>query len=277
MTTRQAFSDLFNNTRVSESLTEAEKAELYSAIDAEAKKLLPKSLFRYRACNENNLSAFEKDEIWFSTADCMNDGFDARAYISKENKEKILAQIENTFKAYNKEQLTELLKKELLPKVSPETQYVDGALAQIDAAINMVHKQLGINDSEEDDEQIEYADGGVYAVPEANYFSIVLDEIAKSALNTLGMDNTDSCMVNLMGTILFGISTGEKDSIVVGRAYAELVGSGSFLDRDTIKDIYNKTHDKCQLQILGLKIAIDNIRYYNCSAEETLAQIAIFL
>lgn len=123
MTTRQAFSDLFNNTRVSESLTEAEKAELYSAIDAEAKKLLPKSLFRYRACNENNLSAFEKDEIWFSTADCMNDGFDARAYISKENKEKILAQIENTFKAYNKEQLTELLKKELLPKVSPETQY----------------------------------------------------------------------------------------------------------------------------------------------------------
>ena len=120
MTTRQAFSDLFNSTRVPETLTATEQAILYAAIDAEAKKLLPNSLFRYRACNENNLSAFEKDEIWFSTADCMNDGFDARAYISKENKEKILAQIDLVFQKYNKEHVSELIKKELLPKVSQE-------------------------------------------------------------------------------------------------------------------------------------------------------------
>ena len=154
---------------------------------------------------------------------------------------------------------------------------IEDLFDKIDEAIYSVRIQFGLNDYKEDDEQIEYVDGGVYDVPEANDFSIVLDEIAKSALNTLGMDNTDSCMVNLMGTILFGVSTGEKDSIVVGKAFAKHVGSGPFIDMDTIKDIYNKTHDKCQLQILGLKIAIDDIRYYNCSAEETLAQIAIFL
>ena len=79
-----------------------------------------------------------------------------------------------------------------------------------------------------------------------------------------------------METILLGICTGKKESLVVSWAFTELVGSGSFLERDTIKDIYKKTHDKCQLQILGLKIAIDNMRY-DCSAEETLSQISIFL
>ena len=107
MKDRKVFSDLFNNTRVPTTLAEQEQAELYNAIDAAARKLLPKSLFRYRTCNENNLSAFEKDEIWFSTADCMNDGFDARAYISKETKEKALAQIDLVFQSYTKEKLTE--------------------------------------------------------------------------------------------------------------------------------------------------------------------------
>ena len=152
------------------------------------------------------------------------------------------------------------------------------ALAQVDATIHSVREQFGLNDSVENHEQsYEYSGTGCQKESEPNEFLIVLQEIAKSALHTLGIDNADSRVVSLMETILLGISTGEKDSIVVGRAFAELVGSGSFLDRDTIKDIYNKTHDKCQLQILGLKIAIDNIRYYNCGAEETLAQIAIFL
>ena len=123
MTNRQAFSDLFNNTRVPSTLTEPEQTELYNTIDAEAKKLLPKSLFRYRACNENNLGAFEKDEIWFSTADCMNDGFDARAYISKENKEKALIEVESLFNQYNQEQLQTFFEKNIAPKVSQETRY----------------------------------------------------------------------------------------------------------------------------------------------------------
>lgn len=163
------------------------------------------------------------------------------------------------------------------PNEADFVKQIEDLFEKIEENKHSVRIQFGLNNSEEDGEHIEYVDGGVYEVPETTEFTIVLDEIAKSALNTIGMDITDSCMVNLMGTILLGISTGEKDSIVVGRAFAILVGSGSFIDMDTIKDIYNKTHDKCQLQILGLKIAIDCIQHYNCSAEETLAQIAIFL
>ena len=150
-------------------------------------------------------------------------------------------------------------------------------LVQVDATIHSVREQFGLNDSVENHEQsYEYAGAGFYKETEFDEFTIVLREIAKSALRTLTIDNTDSRVVSLMETILLGISTGKKDSLVVERAFAELVGSGSFLDRDTINDIYKKTHDKCQLQILGLKIAIDNMRY-DCSAEETLSQISIFL
>lgn len=152
------------------------------------------------------------------------------------------------------------------------------ALAQVDATIHLVREQFGLSNSTENYEQsYEYSDDDFHKESESNEFLIVLNEIAKSALRTLDIDNTDSHVVSLMETILLGISIGEKDFIVIGRAFTELVLSGSFLERDKIKDIYKKTHEKCQFQILGLRLAIDNIRNYNCSAEETLAQIAIFL
>lgn len=152
-------------------------------------------------------------------------------------------------------------------------------LVQVDATIHSVREQFGLNDSVENHEQsYEYADSGFHKETKSDEFTIVLQEIAKSALRTLAIDDSDSRVVSLMETILLGICicTGKKESLVVGWAFTELVGSGSFLERDTIKDIYKKTQDKCQLQILGLKIAIDNMQY-NCSAEETLSQISIFL
>ena len=150
-------------------------------------------------------------------------------------------------------------------------------LVQVDATIHSVREQFGLNDSMENHEQsYEYADSGFHKENKSDEFTIVLQEVAKSALRTLAIDNSDSRVVSLIETILLGICTGKKESLVVSWAFTELVGSGSFLERDTIKDIYKKTHDKCQLQILGLKIAIDNMRY-DCSAEETLSQISIFL
>lgn len=151
-------------------------------------------------------------------------------------------------------------------------------LVQVNETIHSVREQFGLNDSVEYHEQsYEYAGSGVHKENKSDEFIIVLQEIAKSALRTLDIDDTDSRMMSLMGTILLGMCTGKKESLVVNWAFAELAGSGFFLDRDTINDIYKKTHDECQLHILGLKIAIDNIRYHNCSAEETLSQIPIFL
>lgn len=37
----------------------------------------PTKLFKFRACNDNNISAFYNQQIWFSTASKMNDDFDS--------------------------------------------------------------------------------------------------------------------------------------------------------------------------------------------------------
>ena len=154
---------------------------------------------------------------------------------------------------------------------------IDGALAQIDAAINMVHKQLGINDSEEDDGQFEYVDGGVYAVPEPDEYTIVLKEVAISALKTIGINNKDNHAVSVMETILFGILSGEKDNIIVAKAFNELLLSGFMLDREQLVEMCKNTRENCQMQLLGLQIAVDSIREYKCSALEALSQISVFL
>lgn len=108
-------------------------------------------------------------------------------------------------------------------------------------------------------------------------FTIVLNEIAKSALKKIGVNSSDDRIVEVMKSILMGNALGETDAVIVGKAFAEPVLSGFLMDKDRIKEMCMNTREKCQLQLLGLRIAIDGIRYYNCSAEEVLSQISIFL
>ena len=108
-------------------------------------------------------------------------------------------------------------------------------------------------------------------------FSIVLNEIAKSALKRIGINDTDYRIVEIMKSILTGIVFGETDTVIVGKAFSEFLLSGFLLDKDKIKEMYVNTREKCQLQLLGLGIAIDSIRDYDCSAEEVLYLISIFL
>ena len=106
--------------------------------------------------------------------------------------------------------------------------------------------------------------------------SIVLNEIAKSALKTIGVNSTDYRVVEVMKSILMSIIFGETDTVILGKAFSELVLSG-YMDRDIIEEMCVSARKKCQLQLLGLRIAFDGIRHYNCSAEEVLSQISIFL
>lgn len=48
-------------------------------------KRIPSKLYKYRCFCDNHISAFYQDQIWASTAECMNDGFDARLYFKKED------------------------------------------------------------------------------------------------------------------------------------------------------------------------------------------------
>lgn len=108
-------------------------------------------------------------------------------------------------------------------------------------------------------------------------FSIVLNEIAKSALKRIGINDTDYRIVEIMKSILTGIVFGETDTVIVGKAFSELLLSGFLLDKDKIKEMCVNTREKCQSQLLGLRIAIDSIRDYDCSAEEVLSLISILL
>lgn len=108
-------------------------------------------------------------------------------------------------------------------------------------------------------------------------YDIVLNEVSKSALIAIGIDNEDENSIKLMGTILIGISSEESDDAIAGRALAQLALSGFMLPMEKIKEIVKETREKCKKQVFGLQIAFSNLREYNCSAEEVLSQIQLFL
>ena len=108
-------------------------------------------------------------------------------------------------------------------------------------------------------------------------FNIVLNEVSKSALIAIGFDNENENSIKLMGTIPIGISLEDSDDAIAGRALAQLALSGFMLPMEKIKEIVKETREKCKKQVFGLQIAFSNLREYNCSAEEALSQIQLFL
>ena len=108
-------------------------------------------------------------------------------------------------------------------------------------------------------------------------YDIVLDEVSRSALKAIGLDNEDEQSINLMGTILIGISSEESDEAIAGRAFAQLAMSGFMLPMEDIKDMCRKTRENCKKQLFGLQIAFNSLREYNCSALDALSQIEMFL
>ena len=134
-------------------------------------------------------------------------------------------------------------------------------------------------DGFDDDEQSRTAwdDDDDYNDADDEEYDIVLNEVSKSALIAIGIDNEDENSIKLMGTILIGISSEESDDAIAGRALAQLALSGFMLPMEKIKEIVKETREKCKKQVFGLQIAFSNLREYNCSAEEALMQIQMFL
>lgn len=108
-------------------------------------------------------------------------------------------------------------------------------------------------------------------------YDIVLNEVSKSAIVAIGIDNKDENFIRLMGTILIGISSDDSDDAIAGRAFAQLTLSGLMLPIEEIKEIINETRMKCKKQIFGLQIAFSNLQEFSCSAEDALTQIQWFL
>ena len=151
---------------------------------------------------------------------------------------------------------------------------------QIDASIFSICLKFGLDNSSFDNTSLHIytneEETDEYD-PKSEEFSIVLNEIAKSSLKKIGVNSTDYRIVEIMKSILLGIVFEETDTVIVGKAFSELLLSGFLLDKDKINEMCVNTREKCQLQLLGLRIAIDSIRYYDSSAEQVLSQISIFL
>lgn len=154
-----------------------------------------------------------------------------------------------------------------------------------DELIATIRQQFEIEDvyddidgfDDEEQSRTAWDDDDDYNDADDEEYDIVLNEVSKSALIAIGIDNEDENSIKLMGTILIGISSEESDDAIAGRALAQLALSGFMLPMEKIKEIVKETREKCKKQVFGLQIAFSNLRKYNCSAEEALSQIQLFL
>ena len=78
------YEKILNQTIIPEKLSETERASQYSGIASFINSNIPPYLYRFRPFTEKSLKALDKDEIWFASAQLMNDDFDARPYFNKE-------------------------------------------------------------------------------------------------------------------------------------------------------------------------------------------------
>lgn len=154
-----------------------------------------------------------------------------------------------------------------------------------DELIATIRQQFEIEDvyddidgfDDEEQSRTAWDDDDDYNDADDEEYDIVLNEVSKSALIAIGIDNEDENSIKLMGPILIGISSEESDDAIAGRALAQLALSGFMLPMEKIKEIVKETCEKCKKQVFGLQIAFSNLREYNCSAEEALSQIQLFL
>lgn len=150
---------------------------------------------------------------------------------------------------------------------------------EADTLINSIREKFGLEEEydEEDEDPLDYDDDEDEDIDDEDEYDIVLNEVSRSALKAIGLDNEDEQSISLMGAILIGISSEESDDAIAGRAFAQLAMSGFMLPMEDIKEMCRKTRENCKKQLFGLQIAFNSLREYNCSALDALSQIEMFL
>lgn len=80
---RDKFEELIQNIHFSGHLQQVEGNDEIDNLFNFIHESIPPSLYKYRTCNENNLSAFDNDEIWISKAAQFNDIHDSLLFFDK--------------------------------------------------------------------------------------------------------------------------------------------------------------------------------------------------
>ena len=83
MIDRSTFAKQLYRALIPSNMPSEEQEKILGSLQDTVYEMLPKSLYRYRTCSEHHISAFDRDELWVTTADCMNDGYDTRIYVDQ--------------------------------------------------------------------------------------------------------------------------------------------------------------------------------------------------
>jgi len=89
-----AYLKIIDNTFVPSTATQSELHEALEPLTKWLKIHTPSKLYKFRECNENNISAFRNEQIWFATGAKMNDDYDAILYSDNNG---ILTDLHNLF------------------------------------------------------------------------------------------------------------------------------------------------------------------------------------
>ncbi|MBO4587302.1 MAG: hypothetical protein J5711_00155 [Bacteroidales bacterium] len=163
---------------------------------------------------------------------------------------------------------------------------IGDSLIQIDTLIYDIRVKFGLESTEENSKpdndelvrtQLSYEVDTDDIEESSDDYEIVLREISKSALKTIGLEYDDENTISLMRDIIIGIGSGEDDVTVAGKAFAHMVMTGIYMPMENIKEMCVETREKCEKQLFGLQIAYGSMDEYHCSAEEALMQIQMFL
>lgn len=85
---------IIDSTFTPSTATQSEQQKAYKPLAQWLEKHTPPKLYKFRECNENNISAFRNEQIWFATGAKMNDDYDATLYSDNKG---ILADLHSLF------------------------------------------------------------------------------------------------------------------------------------------------------------------------------------
>ena len=84
MMDRVQYANILYNTIIPSHLAPNERSTAEKPLLEFIASNIPNALFRFRACNERNIEAFYKDQVWVANGMSMNDGFETRLYFDIE-------------------------------------------------------------------------------------------------------------------------------------------------------------------------------------------------
>ncbi len=135
----EEYCKILNNIEIPSYLDEQAKLERMQPLNDWIIKHTPQKLYKFRACNENNITAFRNQQIWFATGSAMNDDYDAILYCDKK---RILANLNAQFDKDGILSLLTMIKNgDKIPQILHD-QFGESYITQISELLKSADKQL---------------------------------------------------------------------------------------------------------------------------------------